>query len=331
MRITNNMIMKNYATSLNSSLSGLNSARIQAETGRKFQYSFEDPGAAASAIRIENEYAKNEDYLKAVTDTVKWQDTQEDALTDTLDVLKEINNKHSIEALSDVNTEVRGTYAESLRNAMTTMVFNLNSQYGDAFVLGGNDAQEPPFKLEVDGTVTYRGLDVSDVGNDTTFAVMEAEKAYVDLGFGIKFDALGNVVESSAFNAALPGVGMTGYGKTADGMSKNVVALVGEMADTLDGEPFDRELYEKQWALLGEGIALMEDDLLALGSKSRLLENTEVKLEDKKLNLTEHYDAEVSIETAEAITNFTYEQYIYNLTLKMGTNILNNSLLDFMS
>lgn len=48
------------------------------------------------------------------------------------------------------------------------------------------------------------------------------EATYADVGFGMSFDENNNneIISSTAFDYALPGLSAVGYGKTDDGTSK---------------------------------------------------------------------------------------------------------------
>lgn len=333
MRITTNMIRRNYQNNLNASLSGLEKARKQAETGRRFSYSYEDPSAAAKGRILETRYARNNDYLNAVKDTQKWQDTQEDVVTQLSSILKEVNKNYGVEALTDSNAAVRETYAATFREMQKSMVHTLNTKYGNVYAMAGTDGMNAPFALTDDGRITYRGRDVDDVSDPDNVAALDAmakEHSYVDLGFGLSFDANGAVIPSSAFDAAFPGIKAVGYGRDSEGKSNNIMVLIGQMANELEADNFDKEKYKELWTKLDESANKLQDSLTEIGTKSKLLESTESRLENEKLNITKQYDGAVNINEAEALTNFSYAQYIYNVALKIGTSILSPSLLDFM-
>ena len=50
MRITTNMLRRNYTNNLMENIGGLEKARQQVETGRRFQWSYEDPTSAAKGM-----------------------------------------------------------------------------------------------------------------------------------------------------------------------------------------------------------------------------------------------------------------------------------------
>ncbi len=332
MRITTNMMRQTYQTSLNNTMNSLDLARRQSETGRAFSQSYMDPSAASKAVTLENRYARNNDYIEAVEDTMKWQDVQENVLMQINDMAKEVDKNYSMEALNDTNGEGRSTYANIFRELQQSMIQSLNTKYGNAYVMAGADAESAPFELLADGTVTYRDIDVSsaDAGDMATLTGMEAETAYVDFGFGLEFDATGAIVPSSAFDSALPGISVIGHGVDADGDPQNMIALLGEMANVLDQEPFDSEGYERLWTKFGDGADKIVTELAKIGTKSTLMDSTLSRLETENDNIIEQFDGAVNIEQSEAILNFTYQNYVYNMSLRIGTQILTPSLLDFL-
>jgi flagellar hook-associated protein 3 FlgL len=330
MRITTNMIRRNYQNNLNSTMNGLEQSRKQVETGRRFNKSYEDPSAAARGSILETRLARNADYTNTVKSIQKWQDTQEDTITQLSTMAKEIDKNYSTAAMSDASGETgRSAYAQNLRSMQQSMVITLNAKYGNAFVMAGSDGTNAPFKLTEEGNLLYRGLDVNDPANSAVMKQLSQETAYVDLGYGLTFSG-DEVVSSSAFNSAFPGVNVVGYGQTADGTSKNLIVLAGQMADILEADKFDSEAYEKLWTQFNKGSNELRNQLTEIGTKSQLLDSTLDRLVNEKLNITEQYTSDVNINEAEAIMNYSWAQYVYNAALKIGTSIFSQSLVDFL-
>lgn len=334
MRITTNMVMRNYNNNLSATLGGLESSRKQVETNRRFSSSYEDPASSAKAAILERRYARNADYLNNVENVQKWQDTQEDIATQLSNIAKEIDKRYSVEALNDTNADLdtRKVYAQTLRGLQEQMVQTLNTRYGETFAVAGAGGKEQPFELTADGVLTYRGVDVnSDDPNDQKILEeLSQEATYIDLGLGLGEDGA-EVSSSTAFNSALPGINLVGYGKDEQGVSKNLVVLVGQMADALEEETFDRDAYEAMWENISEGSSQLRDEIATLGTKTQMLTQMKTRLESEKLAITEQYDNAVNIDPAEAIMNYSWSMYAYNTALKVGTSIITPSLLDFLN
>ena len=98
----------------------------------------------------------------------------------------------------------------------------------------------------------------------------------------------------------------------------------------LDEDVFNTEEYGKLWTQFKEGSSEMSNQLTGIGTKSQLLESSLERLQNENLNIKEQYKGDVGIDEAEAIMNFSWAQYVYNASLKIGTSIFSASLLDFL-
>ena len=332
MRITTSMIMRNYRSNLNNTMVDQERARKQVETGRRFSAAYEDPASAAKGAILEQRYARNTDYLNTAKNAQTWLDSQEDVLNQLNTISVKVREDYAPSALTDTSGEAgRKAYASTLRELQKSMIHALNTKYGDAYVMAGSDGKNPPFELKDDGTVLYRGVDVTkgDPKNANRLKNLANDHTYIDLGFGMSFDANGVVSSSSAFDTALPGIAAVGYGEE-DGISNNIIALIGKMADTLEEDTFNAGEFEKYWTRLSDKSDDLQDQFTKIGAKGQLLTATTTKLENEKENIEIQYKDAMGVDSAKAITDYSYAQYVYNAALKVGTSILSPSLLDFM-
>nr|WP_317379153.1 flagellin [uncultured Faecalimonas sp.] len=338
MRITTNAIIRNYRSNLGASLSNLDSARTKVMTGRQFISAAENPGAALRSSTLYRKYARNQDYLSSVKDVQSFQDSQEDAAMQINDLASTLSKQYGLEALNGTNgsADIRKTYADAWRGAQESMLLSLNATYEGKFVFAGNDGQEAPFKLGPDKngkqTLFYRGIDVNstDPKDQALLEELSKEASYVDLGFGMTTDKNGKTDPSSAFNTSLPGINLVGYGQDDKGNPKNMVLLAGQIADTLETEPFDKAKYEELLNSFDKGRTDVLEQVTTLGTKTEFLETTKERLETNEINLATQIDSLVNVDMAGAITEFSWAQYAYNAALKVGTNILSPSFIDFM-
>lgn len=360
MRITTNAILRNYKSNLATSMSNLDVARTQVMTQRKFNSTMEDPSSALRAAVLNRKYARNEDFLNLVKDIQSYQDAQEDAAMQINNISLNLSKHYGIEALNGTNgsIETRKTYAEAWRGAQESILLSLNASYEEKYVFAGSDGMNPPFRMTTDANgkqvLLYRNVDVT-TGNlykadgtvDTNNAAQRLEElskdsSFVDLGFGLTLNSKTsdassavNVDASSAFNISLPGINLVGFGKytNADGTTtpKNMLLLIGEIANTLEQPDFD---YDKYKDLLGKFDERRSDVLkhvTTLGTNTEFLTTTADRLQTNEINLTQQIDNVVNVDMAEAIMNFSWAQYAYNSALKVGNNILTPSFIDFMN
>lgn len=360
MRITTNAILRNYKSNLGTSMSNLDIARTQVMTQRKFNSTMEDPSSALRAAVLNRKYARNEDFLNLVKDVQSYQDAQEDAAMQINNIAVNLSKHYGIEALNGTNgsIETRKTYAEAWRGAQESILLSLNASYEEKYVFAGSDGMNPPFRMikgaNDEQILLYRNVDVTtgklydgdseDANADNSDAAcaerlkqLSEDSSFVDLGFGLSLNpSTGGsnhvtVDPSSAFNISLPGINLVGYGKYDDGTPKNMLLLIGEIADTLEAPDFD---YDKYKDLLGKFDERRSDVLkhvTTLGTNTEFLTTTEDRLKTNEINLTKQIDNVVNVDMAEAIMNFSWAQYAYNSALKVGNNILTPSFIDFMN
>ena len=138
----------------------------------------------------------------------------------------------------------------------------MNGKYGNNFVFAGADSLNAPFAINDKGFVTYRGVEIDnpdtlddiylddkgqpikdangkDMTNKEVLDMWNEEHQYVDIGLGFKLDGNGEVIPSTAFDSAISGIGIMGYGVDADGDPKNLASIMLRLADIFEG--YDHE------------------------------------------------------------------------------------------
>ena len=332
MRVTTKAIISGYNRNLNKTIGNLNSSRTKVLTNRNFNSIAEDPASASKSFKLWREYSRNSNYLSNVESTIKLYDS---VSSNTLQISKVLSEQVNADALAAINGatgyEARQTYAKTLRGMQETILLSANGKYGDRFLFGSASTREVPFELTDDGVLLYRGVDVNTTDPDE-LAKLEGfmnETLYIDLGFGMQ-ETGGVVQKGSAFNTAISGLSLLGYGTTDDGISKNVITLLGQMADELEKEDLNEERYNALYAQFVECKNDVADFAAELGTDCEFLENTLNSITANQDTLNEQIISVDQVDTAAAITNYIWQQYAYNAALKVGNSILSQSFIDFM-
>lgn len=183
---------------------------------------------------------------------------------------------------------------------------------------------------------------------------MSGEQVNLDLGMGMKEDANGKLINGSAFNSALCGINFVDYGVDKDGDPKNLALIMKELADVFDTWDEDRdpqgynpelakgsaagltskELEEKAFRLMDK-LKRSQENLteknVELDARATFLKTNGSRLSDQRLNLNEQVLDLEQVDLAEALTDFSWDQYCYNSALKIGNQLLSQSLIDYMN
>ncbi|WP_444659900.1 flagellar hook-associated protein FlgL [Caproiciproducens sp. R2] len=162
MRITMGMVMKQYNKNLNNSLNALNEASLRETTLRKFNKASEDPFSASKAFALRREYLKNQSYQSELSDAADKLTTADSTLQSISKVLSEAGSGECIQAISDTTSDTgRSAIAKTLRGYQQTILTQMNTQFGEGYLFGGANTNNPPFSVGASGNLLYRGIDVN--------------------------------------------------------------------------------------------------------------------------------------------------------------------------
>ncbi len=341
MRITNKAIMDHYNRGLNKSLNRYAKAQDRVLTGRNFNEVSEDPASAVRAFRLRAQFRKNAGQMEMNEETLSRVVELESATLQISKILTETINPDSLKSVNGTNwnQSTRNTYAATLRGMQQSLVLAANTQINGQFLFGGEETHEVPFVLSDDGkTLTYRGIDVNscDPADLEKLKEFSKETVYVDLGFGLEettegtADGKPEIINTSAFNTSYPGINFLGYGPGEDGMSDNIVVLLGQMASELESPDFDHKKLDGMINKFQDEMKGFIDSQTKLDTDAEFLRTNMKRLETYNDTLNERIVSVERVDMEEAISTYIYQQYCYNAALKVGTNILSQSLLDFM-
>lgn len=165
---------------------------------------------------------------------------------------------------------------------------------------------------------------------------LKNEKYYVDIGLGFQEDKNGNLIPSSGFNAALNGINFFGCGLDEDGDPKNIYSIVQKLTEISDsvsegggwGSVYDE--FKRLVGKLETASSNFKTEFTNMAASTTKLENNEKLLEDNFYNLQEQYAALEDVDMVDSLTSFIWAQYCYNAALKVGNNVLSESLMDYL-
>lgn len=326
MRVTQNNITRQYMHNNNAALDNMNKINTKILSQRKFMRASEDPVSAAKALVIRRSLANNDIY-KANLDTADGiYSSAEKSLLSISSVSTTVTDSIIQGANGSQGPDEKKIVAGQIRNMAKEMMTQINSEYAGRKLFGGTNNSTIPYVYdEATKVLTYNGTDITT--NDINLYPQNKEIS-VDVGFGMKFDAAGNVDKQSVMNIALSGAEVLGYGTDADGDPKNLIALAYRAADALDANDSDKAM-----AIL-EKINDSKSNLMAsitnLGNQQQTVDYARDRVQNDVLSLKVAQNETEGINLAEEITNFKTAEMAYNATLSMGGKVIPKSIFDFI-
>lgn len=321
MRLTSNMIMRNYLTNLNNSLSTLNNLNEQTATGMKIQKMSDDPATGLKAFQVRKNLARIEVYKNNILDIKNTATDVEASVSSLKDILTSVKTQ--------VEQGQTGTYGDADRKAVGKSLLNLqqqilsvaNSRSGDNFLFGGPNVKNAPFTVNSGGKLLYNGADV-DISSS------ENEAVYSDIGLGLSTDSANNIVSQSAYNISNSGSELLGTGVDSNGISNNIYNLVGQIATKFNNN--DMSNIDKYISKLSDKF----DDVLMqyanIGEKNNFLDFLSSRFEKSEQNNMEKQNNLETVDLAKSILDFKNQENSYNAALQMGSKILQVSLMDYL-
>lgn len=379
MRITTNSTLYTYQKNLMKSTNQLYSAMKSLMTGRNFDSYSADPAAATRAFNIHSSLnATNTQYSNNKTVLGKFS-TAWDIADDMIDKLvSDLAQAPALKGLNDTNLSTLNTQGDIIYSGAEAVIQSLNSKYDGAYLFNGADTQNAPFALEKDGDrtyVTYRNVRIDDDfdpnspnynaayydapykdangdpildENGNPISNREAlerftdgsEHWYVDIGIGFEVDKDGNVVDSTAFDSAISGVGFIGgAGVDEDGDPKNIVSIMVRLSEVFKdfdqenmkwGDAGSREDAERLMGKLTKAQDALSKQHTQLDTEAKYLETNQSQLESTFDSLNTELEGIERVDQVDAILALSWAQTSYNAAIQVGSNVIPQSLMDYL-
>lgn len=183
MRVTNASTYRNYTSQINDVHANLNKSMNKISSGKAYETAADSPLSYYRGKEIDNQYLEIYSKSKLLTDVQNRLYQQE---LGVYDIQKKLSSDTgNSNARSDIlrlrtettNDTAKATIRDDLLQIEHNIVNDLNAQYQDFYVYGGNDASTPPFSLSADGrTFSYTHTFPGEEGNPTTFTMELKEK-----------------------------------------------------------------------------------------------------------------------------------------------------------
>lgn len=345
MRITQQMITRNYLTRMNNNLGLLNGSNNRLSAQRKFEKSWENVADAGKALKVRKLVVDNERYLTTIRDAEGRSGAAEDALRNANSLLTRIEDR-VIEGLNGtMSVDDRDKIATEIAKIQDEVFQIMNTTYSDKFVFSaaGGANREAPFSKDAAGNLLYHGTYVDEMykgangkpmyntvdanGLPISANIPYNKDNYVDIGAGYKVDD-GKVDPNTAFKDTYSGVECFGYGMSDDGVPQNLYSLLGNMVNNLRSNDMDG--LGKSLDAIGATMNTMLTSITEIGARNTTLEDAANRIEEELVNLYEIQNDLEGIDLSEEIMHNKQFEMGWMVTLQMGSKVLPTSIFDFL-
>ena len=346
-RVTTNGMMMNYKSNLMNSYKKLGEISEKVTTQRNFNSYAESPSKASQAFQLRRERWNTETQIMNSTHVTHKLQQAWNSLDDVYQDLG--NGLGAYSTLIGMNGDKGAGAAalgETIKSAADSMMFTMNAKYGERYIFSAADGDSVPFSWGQDANgnkvLLYRGINVDQDPPPQELLDTLNEHTYVDLGMGMTEDPVtGKLIDASAYDSSLNGLKFLGYGVDADGDPKNVISLMNKMGtifaarnpDTGDYDPNvgTQEDMDRLYGKLKDSLNDLHAERVAMDTEAKFVKTNTDRLTSLDDTLNEQIVDMEDIDPADAITTLMWAQYSYNAALRIGTQLLSQSLIDYMN
>ncbi|MGD9560456.1 MAG: hypothetical protein AB7V55_07615, partial [Oscillospiraceae bacterium] len=342
MRITHQMLSRNYLKRMNTNLSNLTKSNDKMSSQRAFNKAYENLADAGKALKIRKLIADDERQLTAVRDAQGRAKAAEDGIRNVNSLMIGAKDR-LVEGLNGtMSPEDRQKIASELGKLQEEIFQIMNGQFSDKYLYNsaGNEDGSAPFTIGGAGELLYNGSPVDGLVKDpATGKPATVENGvytpipwnadnYVDIGAGFMLTGDKRVDANTAFRDTFSGVESFGYGTNADGVPLNAYSLFGNMVKHLQADNI--EALEKDLNAIPDSMEFLLTSITEVGARYTVLEDTADRLESEYINLVDTQNRLEGIDLSrEIIYNKDFEMS-WLVTLQLGSKILPQTIFDFL-
>lgn len=316
LRVTNSMVSDRVLYDLQARYAELAKTQNQISTGRSVNAPSDDPIAAAQErLRLSDLSG-----IKSSQSSVQATQTRLNAMESSMEQIRSALSRANELALTGAN----GSYSQSDRNAMADELDQLiksvkdsvNAKVDGDYVFSGTKTDTAPYSTATGDT--YQG---------DANAVLRDGGAGVQLQNNPSFVAVGGGGTSTPLTAgAVLGSGSaSGDGKVLDALTQLSAHLRG-------GSPADLQaVATTDLQAITANQTAISSAVSAIGAMSNRATAAAARLDDLEDGAKQKIDDLTGVDYAEAITKYTTQSAAYEASLKVGAQIIQPSLLQFLS
>lgn len=311
MRVTNQMMLNNYLNNLNDNMESLNEIETQISTEKRINSLSDDPVGLISVMQCKVKLYKTEQYEKNIDSGLTWltqTETAASSLNDLVQLAYETAVGLSTDTMTTEDKEAAGELIAQLRDEVIDIG---NSQSGDKYIFGGYNVKNAPFTVDASGNILYNGLDLTD---DTNADLISEDEKTITYEIGYE-----TTIDISIAGTKLFGMGDDNVYSILDNFYNSLMSDAD--ADTLNG-------YIDQLLSSQSNVLSIEAKVGGMTNRLELLQN---RYEEDSLSYTELQSKIENVDLAEAVMNYEMAETVYSAALKIGSQIIQLSLIDFLN
>lgn len=293
-RITNDMISRTLLTDLSSAMQRLTKAQEQLSSGKALTKPSDDPFAVSQALQLRSDLAQNQQYQRNVQEASSWQNVTDSALGGISDYVQRARTLVLQGANGSTDSTGRIAIADEIDQIIDGIKSDADSQYAGQYVFSGAQTSTAPYASGANDT--YSG---------------DSNSLAREIGPGVSITL--NVTGSSVIGDGTSGLLKALRDISNDLRSNNTDALGNADLQAIDAAQDN-----------------VDQIRATVGARTNRLDTATSRLQSQESLSTQLLSNTEDVDMAKASIDFSTQTAVYSAALRVGAEIVQPSLLDFL-
>ena len=294
-RITQGMMNRTLLTDLQSTYQSMSTSEQELSSGEMIQEPSDNPFGASQVLALQANLAANTQYQTNVNDASSWQSVTDTALSDVGNSIERARDLVLQGATSTTDASGRAAIATEITQLIDSIKTDGNTQDGNVFVFSGTATTTQPYQM---------GANDSYAGNTSSINR--------EIGPGVQ--------------VPINQIGQSVLGDSSTGLLASLRTIV---SDLNSGNT--AALSTTDIANLDTANDTVLNARAQVGALSNRLSTALNRLQSTNLSSTQMLSNTDDTDMAQVMVNFSTQQAAYEAALRAGAQIIQPSLMDFMS
>ncbi len=325
MRVTNQMMTNRMLTNINRNLGLLDKYNTQGSSGKKIQMPSDDPIIASRALKFRTILSENQQYMKNSEQANSWIDVTEAAVQNVNSITGKMKELCQQGASDTYSTEDRKKLLTEYNSLLEQLEQELNTTYMGRYIFSGFKTDTPPIIKGQNGNELNPEIygQRPAPGGQTP---IKDQNIGLQVGAGVVMDI--NTISSDLYSRA-------DYNNFHDlGSEAEYIGSAAYEALTDDEKiAYDKELREKMSKMIttiDDYRAKVAVEHTEIGVRAKKIELVQTRLKSDETSYTDLMSDNEDVDLGEVMMNFNTANAAYQASLKIGMNINQMTLADYL-
>jgi flagellar hook-associated protein 3 FlgL len=311
MRISTNMMSRQFLTNLNKVYGNMLKYHRQTTTGRAFHRASEDPINAVKSMDLSSGLDRINLYQSNIDQAQLILREQEVGISSISDALLSVQTVVQQSLNTTFDDEDRKNMAQVVEATRENVIALLNKDFGGKFIYGGHNTSSNPMTVEHQ-VASYNGIPIDEMTIEE-FENFSQEEMFYNTGRGTKVD-----VATSALD-------ILGYG------DENMLKLLDDISQLLrePSETFNEDM-NVYLGKTNDHFRNLQAVRTTVGSRIANMDAMKAQLTEHSHNMQDLLSVARDVDIEEAIINFKTAEMVYQAALSAGASIIQPTLVDFL-